>query len=82
MTNKETGGPAFPAPAGVSHITEQGMTLRDYFAAKALQGMLANAGPYDPEWAEDSPGHKHAWLIANLCYAYADEMLKARDGTT
>ena len=29
--------PAFPAPAGVSHITEQGMTLRDYFAAQAMQ---------------------------------------------
>jgi hypothetical protein len=24
--------PAFPAPAGVSHITEQGMTLREYAA--------------------------------------------------
>ena len=33
--------PAFPAPAGVSHITEQGMRLRDYFAAKAMQGFAA-----------------------------------------
>ena len=39
---KDNGGPAFPAPAGVTHITQQGMTLRDYFAAKAMQGMLAN----------------------------------------
>lgn len=28
------GGPAFPAPAGVAHITEQGMTLRQYAAIR------------------------------------------------
>lgn len=61
--NKETGGPAFPAPAGVAHITEQGMTLRDYFAANAMRLMnwLDNAGS------------------AKECYEVADEMLKARE---
>lgn len=40
--NKETGGPAFPNE-GFNGWGEpfQGMTLRDYFAAKAMQGMLA-----------------------------------------
>jgi len=40
---KETGGPAFPLHQHGTqtlgmHIT--GMTLRDYFAAKAMQGIL------------------------------------------
>lgn len=35
MSTQTDGGPAFPAPAGVQHITTCGMTLRDYFAARA-----------------------------------------------
>ena len=38
-----TGGQAFPNEGFNGWGTpEQGMTLRDYFAAKAMQGMLAN----------------------------------------
>lgn len=65
MTNK-TGGPAFPfvcANYGVS----DGMTLRDYFAAKAMQGMLACA------YADGT--HE---AFAKWAYEYADAMLKAR----
>jgi hypothetical protein len=60
--------PAFPAPAGVAHITEQGMTLRDYFAAKAMQAKDFTVRPYDTtdETAKD-------------CYRMADAMLKARE---
>jgi hypothetical protein len=42
------------------------MTLRDYFAAKALQGILHDA---DVFWAGAAP----------LAYQYADAMLKARE---
>jgi hypothetical protein len=63
----ETGGPAFPAPAGVSHITEQGMTLRDYFAAKAMQAELISGVCLD-----EFPEH------ASRAYKMADAMLKAR----
>ncbi len=46
-----------------------GMTLRDYFAAKALPSMLhANAG----KWA----GNYDAY--AQMAYEFADAMLKAR----
>jgi len=58
--------PAFPAPAGVSHITEQGMTLRDYFAAKAMQGFIT--GDYD----------LYPHEAAQKAYGIADEMIKAR----
>jgi len=65
--------PAFPAPAGVSHITEQGMTLRDYFAAKAMQGLIA-ADAHDGGCVKC--GDKY---IAPLAYEMADDMLKARE---
>jgi len=58
--------PAFPAPTGVSHITEQGMTLRDYFAAKAMQGFIT--GDYD----------LYPHEAAQKAYGIADEMIKAR----
>jgi hypothetical protein len=64
--------PAFPAPAGVAHITEQGMTLRDYFAAKAMQGFLhysATKSIYAPPDNE----------LAKLAYDLADAMMKARE---
>jgi hypothetical protein len=53
-----------------------GMTLRDYFAAKALQGMCANSNddhnPYEMEYEE------YAMIIAKSAYQLADAMLEAR----
>lgn len=69
-----TGGPAFPAPAGVQHITEQGMTLRDWFAGMAMQGMLANPELKDSIFHGVGHGflEKSAWNMA-------DAMLKERE---
>jgi hypothetical protein len=61
---RKSGGPAFPAPAGVAHITEQGMTLRDYFAAKAMPFCLKNC--FSTEGAVERS------------YEIADAMLKER----
>jgi hypothetical protein len=44
------------------------MNLRDYFAAKAMQGLVS-----DPDLVLD------AIQTAQLSYKYADAMLKARD---
>ena len=66
MSNN-TGGPAFPAPAGVQHITEQGMTLRDWFAGMAMQGICASG----PDISNP--------VIAAEAYALADAMLKQRE---
>lgn len=46
-----------------------GMTLRDYFAAKAMQGLLT-CGDYDDFEPE---------VLATLSYDRADAMLKARE---
>jgi len=72
MSNTNTGGPAFPHEAhgpNLSTWTEPGMTLRDYFAAKALQGMLA----------ENGGGALRNDKLAAYAYNLADEMLKARE---
>ena len=70
---------AFPNP----HRTDMtGMTLRDYFAAKAMQGLLS-----DPDWRQDMnfedtahAAYKQAdaMLKAHAAYKQADAMLKAR----
>jgi hypothetical protein len=39
MSEKKTGGTAFPSTGPVANY---GMTLRHYFAAKAMQGMLSD----------------------------------------
>ena len=61
-----TGGPAFPTTKPLEHWGDpnQGMALRDYFAAKAMQGILF-------EGLDESETAKNA-------YAMADAMLKAR----
>ena len=61
------GGPAFAFANG--NIVSLGMTLRDYFAAAALQGLMAE---YDPE--DELEQH-----IAKWSYKAADAMLKARE---
>ena len=60
----ETGGPAFPRPQG----GDVGMTLRDYFAAAALTGIIAKG--------EDE---MYPVFRASEAYALADAMLKARE---
>lgn len=73
--SKETGGQAFPASGhpGQQFIQQEGMTLRDYFAAKAMQGMLANPGMWD------LINEKHAQSVAIDAFQVADAMLKARN---
>lgn len=68
--------PAFPRPYSQDPINEtdyweqDGMTLRDYFAAKAMQGMLAAC----TGWSEAQQER-----LAKCSYAMADEMMKARE---
>ncbi len=72
MTNK-TGGPAFPVfpDTGGGHAAAfQGMTLRDYFAAKAMEAHMVGRG----EFADSNKR-----TIAECAYDMADAMLKARE---
>jgi hypothetical protein len=73
--SKDTGGPAFPLRAHdwhkevsdrgyLNHDFTMGMTLRDYFAAKAMQA-LAQGNYFD--------------ATARQAYMMADAMLKERE---
>ena len=72
MSTEDKSGPAFPGWTQ-NHYTDQrptgGMTLRDYFAAKAMQGFAA-----DPEaaWKDGTAG------MAKCAYDWADAMMAAR----
>ncbi|NIY47310.1 hypothetical protein [Cedecea colo] len=72
--SKKTGGAAFP---GLDYYRSkplpqeaQGMTLRDYFAAKVINGILSdpNAGLLDDDLSR----------YARIAFKAADAMLKAR----
>lgn len=66
MSNTNTGGPAFPSPTD-GMLDNEGMTLRDYFAAKVLQAEMMN-GVHESDFPE----------YAERAYKMADTMLKAR----
>jgi hypothetical protein len=68
------GGPAYPTNNWQKFVPQstgyhEGMTLRDYFAAKAMQGMLANDIDCGPEQVP---------IIVTSAYVLADAMLKER----
>ena len=54
----------------------QGMTLRDYFAARAMQGFLTNDNLLKASCGWHQDGSEIS--IAQLAYDQADAMLKAR----
>ena len=69
--SKEDGGPAHPVQPDARF---PGMTLRDYFAAKAMQAIWSNT-----EVLRLLGGSKDdAEQIAELAYAQANAMLKER----
>jgi hypothetical protein len=74
------GGPAFPHKRQIrcngeviDCEVESGMTLRDYFAAAALQGIISDASVL-------ASLKKDGELVSRSAYAFADAMLKAREG--
>lgn len=75
MSTKNTGGPVFPVKDDRDHFN--GMTLRDYFAGKALEGLISKMAfelHADHEKAKEV--HK---CLAQSAYSYADAMLKERE---
>ena len=69
MQDKNT--PAFPfvAEDESGMMINMGISQRDYFAAKAMQGMLAAC----TGWSDANQDR-----LASISYRMADEMLKAR----
>ncbi len=78
MSERDDGGPAFPSSeelVGVDsqgykttgHAVSHGMSLRDYIAVRALQGMIADRTD------------RYTW--ATFAYAFAEAMLEVRKST-
>lgn len=95
MATKDDGGPAFPRPGyypddpgGRMEARERlelrtepqpGLSLRDYFAAAALTGLLAWSPPnVNADDGEPISGNVEPDTAAGWAYEYADEMLAAR----
>ena len=69
---------AFPSHGSMGEVVQEGMTLRDYFAAKALPAVFkdyceaARVDGWDQDW-------RHG--VAAESYQMADAMLAARSVT-
>lgn len=72
MGMNKTGGPAFPIWTDSDGIASNygGMTMRDYFAAKVMQGIMADPSVVD--W------NQAITIAPRQAYEMADAMLKAR----
>lgn len=73
MSKHDDGNAAFPMPASENNREWYGMSLRDYFAAKAMQGILAGVLADGSRF--DTDGASHA---ADAAYKVADAMLAER----
>ncbi len=87
MNESKTGGSAFPVvppldtdgrSASGYPDPEAGITVRDYFAAKAMQGMLCNGFvPVSHDFRQSCAAYVDGW--AQIAYQMADAMLKERN---
>lgn len=81
----DQGGPAFPEIGNIGHNSdwqnESGMSLRDWFAGKALAGFAANNAVF-------AANNQNGWDLVNAsardvadrAYWLADAMIAARKG--
>jgi hypothetical protein len=83
----DDGGPAFPVPDGTRYVKEhfnghgesevlsrvsaKGLSIRDWFAGMAMQGLLSNSGEHY--------GYQEG--LERTAYQIADAMLEARKVT-
>lgn len=73
---------AFPTEhplSGYMDLMSDGMDLRDYFAAKAMQANLSSPEFLQVVTAEQANGKSCAERVAKISYLYADAMMKARN---
>lgn len=77
----DDGGPAFPRPFSKDGDTEawsqEGISVRDYFAGQALTGMIAE-GMFASALSQEGDTPAAFGRMAEDCYGFADAMLTAR----
>lgn len=90
--DKNDGGPAMPVPSYVNRdgetfdVSNKGLSLRDYFAAKAMHGLLSNSVENERVQNEVAKLYSKAEaaeifpkVFAGLGYKFADAMLEMRE---
>lgn len=84
MSTINDGGPAFPRSDAGYSPTQDGMSLRDWFAGQTLAGLISSAEEHYPGPRGD-PGALKEWSDsvdarwAKYCYKMADAMIAARE---
>jgi hypothetical protein len=81
MSDRKTGGSAFPTDEFMDDGTIKhtpGMTLRDYFATKAMQALIAKAPVtfFADQYAEERSVMRQSFAVG--AYEYADAMIAER----
>jgi hypothetical protein len=81
MTDIHTRGPAFPSHGSMGEVVSEGMTLRDYFAAKAIAALISE--PPTGGCASITSRHCNKndgelEQLADVAYRVADAMLAER----
>jgi hypothetical protein len=80
--SEKDGGPAFPQTYQMHEddlpTVNDGMSLRDYFAAKAMSAIVVTL-PHGAKQRDGSPMTEAT--VAQQAYFLADAMLKAREAT-
>lgn len=74
MSEIKDGGPAFP---GGTYYAGDGLSLRDYFAAKAMAALIEELKP--GQSVDSSSASEYTRYTAEGAYMFADAMLKARE---
>ncbi|HHE4760456.1 TPA: hypothetical protein ACPETS_005039 [Enterobacter hormaechei] len=72
MSRENNGGPAFPNQG------YEGLTIRDYFAAKAMASIVRRWDGHSFGGGPESPQYKE---LAEDAYYIADAMLRAREAS-
>ncbi|HIH5777314.1 TPA: hypothetical protein ACYSI4_002057 [Citrobacter werkmanii] len=75
MSEQQNGGQAFPVAGSEHNYPIEGMTLRDYYAGKVLQGVMASGTSMSI-----GTNHEEGMIdMARAFYSMADAMIKVRE---
>lgn len=73
---RDHGGPAFPSSGAALDFDHEGMLLRDYFAAQAMQSFNLD---HFSKYGTDEHRNSVAAFVAESAYIYADAMIAERN---
>lgn len=78
MENRPNNPSAFPINSG-EYVIENGMDLRDYFAAKAMQSVLSNQTFLETVLRDAEVGTLASNAVSRTAFVMADAMLNQRE---